>query len=135
MTWIPRDETHFAARLGRILVRRESERGARCRMLPDAGIANVVGNVHGGATLALIDVALGAAVEVLEIDAGDAVTFDLATHFIGAGRICDPLDAVIDVLRETGRFVFLRGLVVQDEHLVASFTATMLKPRRTAATP
>jgi hypothetical protein len=31
------------------------------------------------------------------------------------------------VLRETGRLIFLRGLVVQDEDLVASFTGTVRK--------
>jgi hypothetical protein len=35
---------------------------------------------------------------------------------------------VVEVLRETGRLVFLRGLVVQDEDMVASFTATIRKP-------
>ena len=41
------------------------------------------------------------------------------------------LDAVVEIVRETGRLIFLRGLVLQgadDSHLVASFTGTVRKP-------
>jgi acyl-coenzyme A thioesterase PaaI-like protein len=37
---------------------------------------------------------------------------------------------VCEVLRETGRLVFLRGLVVQEDETVASFTGTVRKPSR-----
>ena len=47
------------------------------------------------------------------------------------------IDAVVEVLRETGRLGFLRGLVVQaptdaSETLVASFSATIRKPSKGA---
>ena len=62
------------------------------------------------------------------ITAGTAVTLDLCTQFIGAGRIDEPLDAVVELLRETGRLLFLRGLIVQGDETIASFTATIRKP-------
>ena len=60
-----------------------------------------------------------------------SVTVDLQTQFIGAGDAERPLDSVVEVLRETRRLAFLRGLVVQDDDLVASFAGTVRKPTRT----
>ena len=38
------------------------------------------------------------------------------------------LDAVTEMLRETRRLVFLRELVMQEEHLIASYTGTIRRP-------
>lgn len=121
--------------LGRMLARVEGDK-ARVRIFPVEHLTNNVGNVHGAATLGLIDIALFAAGKLLrDIDAGGAVTIGIDTQFIGAGDAGKPLDAVVEVLRETGRMVFLRGLVVQgeapeDEKIVAAFSATTRKPSR-----
>jgi acyl-coenzyme A thioesterase PaaI-like protein len=64
------------------------------------------------------------------IDAGKSVTIDLQAQFIGGGDGARPLDAVVEVLRETGRMAFLRGLIVQGDDLVASFSGTARKPSR-----
>jgi hypothetical protein len=34
---------------------------------------------------------------------------------------------VVELLRETGRLAFLRGLIVQDDDIVASFEGTVRK--------
>ncbi|MBU0823634.1 MAG: PaaI family thioesterase, partial [Alphaproteobacteria bacterium] len=63
-------------------------------------------------------------------NAGHSVTLDLSTQFVGAGRVGEPLDAVVELVRETGRLIFLRGLVVQgegDSHIVLSFAGTIRK--------
>ena len=68
-------------------------------------------------------------------DAGMAVTLELSTQFIGAGRLDEPLDAVVEIMRETRRLLFLRGEVVQgddDSHLVAAFSGLVRKPSRRA---
>ena len=62
--------------------------------------------------------------------AGPAVTLDLNTHFIGGGRVGEPLEAQVELLRETGRLLFLRGLLVQGETTVAEFSGTIRKPTR-----
>ncbi len=81
--------------------------------------------------LGLADVSLFATARTLLGDHLDgAVTLDLACQFIGAGRVGAPLDAVGEVLRETGRIVFLRGLIEQEGTLVASFNAGLRKPSR-----
>src|SRR3546814_16991066 len=64
----------------------------------------------------LVDIALFAASHQFgSLNAGHSVTLDLSTQFVGAGRIGEPLDAVVELVRETGRLIFLRGLVVQGE--------------------
>jgi uncharacterized protein (TIGR00369 family) len=117
--------------LGTTLARAEDDNHARVRILPHRRLTNAADNVHGGATLALIDVSLFATVQLLRgIDGAGSVTLGIDTQFIGPGDPVRPLDAVVEILRETGRLVFLRGLVVQDDDLVASFAASIRKPTR-----
>nr|WP_236660031.1 PaaI family thioesterase [Sphingopyxis lutea] len=104
---------------------------ARVRMVPERKHSNLGDNVHGAVTLALVDIALFAASHQFgSLDAGHSVTLDLSTQFVGAGRIGEPMDAVVELVRETGRLIFLRGLVVQgagDAHIVLSFAGTIRK--------
>lgn len=129
LTWELVDQTRFnALTMGKLIVRKESETSARLRMFPTVRHSNLGNNVHGGVTLSLIDISLFAAARMAGvIEVGAAVTLDLTAQFIGAGRIDEPLDAMAEVLRETGRMVFVRGLVEQGTHLVASFTGTVRK--------
>ncbi len=133
LSWDTVDRERFNAQvMGKLLVRSEGPKTCRLRMFPQVHHSNMLGAIHGGVTLALIDIALFAAMRtLLDGDAVGSVTLDLTNQFIGVGHLDEPLDAVTEVLRETRRLVFLRGLVVQGEHLVASFTGTLRKPRST----
>ena len=114
--------------IGRLLVRKERDGCARVRMFPTLAHSNFGDNVHGGATLGLIDVSLFAASFALgALDGGHGLTLDLSTQFIGLGKIDQPLDSVVELLRETGRLIFLRGLVVQADTTVAAFSGTIRK--------
>jgi uncharacterized protein (TIGR00369 family) len=126
--WAFRDDTRYNAFLGEVLVRLEDD-VARVRMTPERRHSNFGDNVHGGTLLGFIDVALFAAIRTFGlIDAGPAVTLDLNTHFIGAGKIGEPLEAKIELLRETRRLLFLRGLLIQDAGVVCEFSGTVRKP-------
>ncbi|WP_228243775.1 PaaI family thioesterase [Porphyrobacter sp. GA68] len=127
-TWDLKDQTRFnAAVMGKLIVRREGG-ACRLRMFPERRHTNVQDMVHGAVTLSLVDIALFAALRTLsDNEPGRAVTLELSSHFIGAGKPDRPLDAVTELLRETGRLVFLRGQVVQDDHLVASYSAMVRK--------
>lgn len=130
-TWRLNDDTRFNSHgLGRMLIRREGERSARVRLIEvETRHSNLHDNVHGGVTLALVDVAMfGTIYVVLGADAAGSVTLDLHNQFIGAGKVGEPLDVVTEVMKETRRLVFLRGTVEQDEHLVANFIGTLRKP-------
>ena len=114
--------------LGKLIVRSEGEGKARLRMFPEHRHSNLGNAVHGGTTLGFIDVALfGAARMFGLIDTGLAVTLDLSVQFIGAGRLNEPLDAEVELLKETRRLLFMRGLVLQSGHPIAGFSGTIRK--------
>ena len=126
--WQFRDNTRFNAFIEPLHVRVEGGI-ARVRMLPRHEHSNMRDHVHGGALLGFMDVALFAAARGFGVlSAGGAVTLDLSAQFIGGGLIGQPMEARIELLRETGRMLFLRGLVVQDGvPTIASFTGTLRK--------
>lgn len=130
LTWKLADETRFNGQvMGKMIVRLEGEGRARVRMFPQHRHTNLMGNLHGGTTLSLIDIALFGASRMFGlIEAGKAVTLDLSVQFIGAGKADVPLDAEVELLKETRRLLFLRGLVVQDGARVAAFSGTIRKP-------
>jgi len=130
MTWALSDPTRFNSFLGPFLLKVEGG-VARVRMTPRHEHSNLQDNLHGGALLGFIDVALFAASRGFGlIEAGTAVTLDLSVQFIGAGKVDDAVEAQVELLRETGRLLFLRGLVVQGEATIASFSGTIRKPSR-----
>ena len=131
-TWHLADTSRFNEQgVGRMILRSEGKSSARLQMFPERKHSNLHNNVHGGATLAFIDTALFAGARmVLGGDVANSVTLDLTCQFVGSGKVGQPLDAVVEVLKETGRLVFARGLVEQDGHLVASFTGTLRKPSK-----
>jgi uncharacterized protein (TIGR00369 family) len=130
LRWELSDPTRYnEAVLGPFLLRRDADGSARVRMIPQHRHTNLTGNVHGAVTLGLIDISLFAAWRLLrDGDATAAVTLGIDTQFIGAGDAARPLDAVVELLRETRRLAFLRGLVMQDGDIVASFSGTIRKP-------
>jgi len=136
LSWDLKDASRFNSFIEPLTVRVEPPTAdgrpcARVRMIPERKHSNLGDNVHGAVTLALVDIALFAASHQFgSLNAGHSVTLDLSTQFVGAGRVGEPLDAVVELVRETGRLIFLRGLVVQgegDEHIVLSFAGTIRK--------
>ena len=125
--WNLRDTTRYNAFLGPIMVQR-TDHIVRVRMMPERRHSNLRDAVHGATTLGFVDVALFAASRMFGfVEADSAVTLDLSTQFIGAGRIGGPLDAEVELLRETRRLVFMRGLVVQGDDRIAAFSGTIRK--------
>lgn len=132
-TWELQDTTRFNPQtMGKMLVRAEPGGRCRLRMFPERKHSNLLDMVHGAVTLALMDIALFAAMRtILDGDAAGSVTLEMSSQFIGAGRLGTPLDAVVEVMRETRKLVFMRGTVVQgedDSHLVAAFSGIVRKP-------
>ena len=128
-TWDLDDPTRYNGSLGKMIVQPAGPGRGRCRIFPGHGQSNLGDAVHGGAILAFADVALFAGGHMAGMSDSDAVTLDLQASFIGAGKLGVPMDAEVELLRETGRMVFLRGLIVQDGETVASFTGTLRKIR------
>lgn len=126
-TWALPDESRFNATIGKLLVRAEGPGKARCRMFPEERHGNIGDAVHGGAILTFIDMALFAGGHMAGMSDSNAVTLDCAVQFISAGEIGRPLDAGVELLRESGRLVFYRGIVEQEGRTVAAFSGTLSK--------
>lgn len=127
-SWNLEDTTRYnTAVLGPMWVRREDEQ-CRLRMFPQRHHTNLGDNIHGATTLGLIDIALFATMHVLgRGHDGFAVTVELSTQFVGAGDSQRPLDAVSEIVRETGSMLFVRGTAMQDDDVVASYSGIVRK--------
>ena len=130
-TWDMADQDRFnPVVMGKMLLRQEGDRAARLRMLnTTTRHANLHGALHGAVILGLIDISLFVTVhQVVGGNAAASVTLDLSTQFVGSGRLGAPLDAICEVMKETGRLFFLRGNLEQDGELIASYMGTLRKP-------
>ncbi|WP_320407132.1 PaaI family thioesterase [Sphingomonas hengshuiensis] len=126
--WELRDPTRFNGFLGAILVRREAD-VARVRMVPEHRHSNLRDHVHGGALLGFVDIALFAGARGLDvITAGPASTVDVSVQFVAGAAIGEAIEARVELVRETGRMLFLRGLIVQEDTNIASFQGVVRKP-------
>ena len=127
-SWNLKDRTRYnTAVLGEMQVRREGDQ-CRLRMFPERHHTNLGDNIHGATTLGLIDIALFATMHVVGSgNAGPSVTVELSTQFVGAGDPSKPLDAVTEIVRETGRMLFLRGKAVQGDDALASYSGIVRK--------
>jgi acyl-coenzyme A thioesterase PaaI-like protein len=126
--WGPREDGRFNTLYDPILVRPLDGNRALVRFTPQRVLTSANGTMHGGGLLGFIDIALFAGARGCGVlDSGWAMTLDLSTQFIGPARHGVAIDAEVELLRETGRLLFLRGVVTQEEESVASFSATVRK--------
>ena len=131
--WNLKDDTLFnGAVMGRLITRIDEDGKARLRMFPERKHENLQGIIHGAVALALIDISMFTTMHTIGSgNAGPSVTLELSTQFVGGGDPTRPLDAVNEIVRETGKLVFIRGQVVQDDDVVASYSGIVrkMKPR------
>ena len=125
--WQMLDQGRFNGFIGALSVKREGK-VARVRTTFRHEHSNLRDHIHGGALAGFIDMALFAAGRSFGVLSGPASTLDMSIQFISGGAIGVPTEAHVELLRETGRLLFLRGVVVQDEVMVASFLGTIRKP-------
>ncbi|HEU4819906.1 MAG TPA: PaaI family thioesterase [Qipengyuania sp.] len=129
--WNLKDQTLFnGAVMGRMITRVDEDGRAILRMFPERRHENLQGIIHGAVTLALIDISLFTTMHTIGTgNAGPSVTLELSTQFVGAGQPDRPLDAVTEIVRETGSLVFVRGTVEQETEVVAAFSGIVKKMR------
>ena len=90
--------------------------------------ANRLGALHGGFIAAFADHALFAGLAAMgRPEQAAAVTVDLSMQYCGSGSIGLHLRAEVELLRETGRLMFLRQTIFQDDNLIAASSATVRK--------
>ena len=127
--WRLNDETFYnEVVLGPVLIRVESENTSRCRIFPKRHHLNASNTIHGALMLGFMDVTLFSTYHMVRnIDAAGSSTIDLSAQFISRAVPTSPLDAVVEILEETGRLCFLRGLLLQDDRTVAAYSGTIRK--------
>ena len=127
--WNLKDPTLFnGAVMGKLITRVDPDGKARLRMFPQRHHQNLQGIIHGAVTLSLIDIALFTTMHTIGSgNAGPSVTLELSTQFVGGGDPARVMDAVTEIVRETGKLVFVRGMVVQEDDTVASFSGIVRK--------
>jgi uncharacterized protein (TIGR00369 family) len=126
-SWDVAEDNRFNGTIGRLLVRADGPGQATCRMFPEERHSNLGNMVHGGAILTFIDMAFFAGGRLSGADVIRAVTLDCNVRFLSPGRLGVPLDAQVELLRETRRLAFFQGKVVQEGELIAAFSGTLRK--------
>jgi uncharacterized protein (TIGR00369 family) len=102
---------------------------SHCRMILRPKHMNGQGNVHGGVLMTFADYALFViARDQLEGIGGVTVSFNC--DFIGPAGTGDLLEASGEVIHETGRMLFVRGLVKTGEATLLNFSGVLRKIRR-----
>jgi uncharacterized protein (TIGR00369 family) len=106
-----------------IAIERSDPEGATATMVADERHLNPGGTVHGGALAALVDVAMGAAVNAGSDDEERPVTIEMKVNYLEAGET-GPLRATAIVRRRGSRFTVLEAEVLQGDQVLVFATAT-----------
>ncbi len=119
----------FAGQTGIILFQPEGEQ-ARVRMFPTRKHLNMGGSIHGGAVMSFIDMAMFAGGLCAGVERAHYVTLDLPTHFLARGQPGEPLDAHVELVKQTRGHAFLQGVVRQGGEPCYSFAGTLKRVSR-----
>jgi uncharacterized protein (TIGR00369 family) len=130
--WNSADDGRFNSVLGKLLARADGPGRATCRMFPEKRHSNLGDMVHGGAILTFIDMALFVGGRLAGVEVKGAVTLDCNVRFLTRGLIGVPMDAEVELLRETKRLAVFQGKIVQEDAIVAAFSGTLRKSTKEA---
>jgi acyl-coenzyme A thioesterase PaaI-like protein len=129
--WIAWSDPHpdtFLQAIGRGYMRADSATNALVGLETRSGHRNRLDSLHGGFLAAFADHAyFGGLWAMGHVEQVNGVTIDLSMQYLGSGKVGPDLFAEVELLRETGRLMFLRMLIKQDGQLVAASTATLRK--------
>jgi len=124
-SWGDFPRSSFAAATGRLVFKPDGPGRGICRMFPTEAHMNMGGSIHGGAVMSFIDMACFAGGRCAGMAQGHYVTLDLTTHFLARGQCGIPLDAHVELVKQTRSLVFLQGIVRQNGEPCYSFSSTL----------
>ena len=120
----------FAGATGRLLFKPDGPGRGICRMFPTEAHMNMGGSIHGGAVMSFIDMSMFAGGLCAGMDRAHYVTLNLSTNFLHRGHAGSPLDAHVELVRQTRGHAFLQGVVKQNDETCYSFHGTLKKVNR-----
>lgn len=123
--WRDMNEGRFQDLIGAVYFRRRDDGTIECRAATGREHSNMQDMLHGGYIMAFIDQALFA-IAAPSLALHRAVTVTCNTEFLGAGVPGEDILAHGEITRETGKMLFLRGMVTQGGP-VASFSSVLKK--------
>ena len=92
---------------------------------------NGQGNVHGGVLMTFADYALFVIARDSLREVG-AVTVSFSSEFIGPADIGELLEARGEIIQETGRMLFVQGMIYSGERKLLRFSGVLRKVPRKA---
>ena len=129
-SWGDFPRSSFAAATGRLLFRPDGPGRGVTRMFPTQDHMNMGGSIHGGAVMSFIDMSMFAGGLCAGMERGHYVTLDLTTHFLARGRAGSPLEARVELVKQTRGHAFLQGIVKQNGENCYSFSGTLKRVNR-----
>ncbi|MGW8202496.1 PaaI family thioesterase [Sphingomonas bisphenolicum] len=128
--WAEPHPDTFLKAIGRGYMRDLGSGRAQVALETRPGHRNRIDMLHGGFLAAFADHAFFGALWAMGLkEHVNGVTIDLNMQYLGAGKVGPDLIAEVELLRETGRMLFLRMVMTQDGEPVAASTATIRKAR------
>ncbi len=128
--WHGHHRHRFSELLGPYYFRTDEAGVVRCKMETGEQHMNGLGFLHGGFLMAFIDQVMFAVVRHRLSATMGAVTLSCDTHFLGSGRANEVLDGTGEIMKETGKMLFVRGMLTQHGEPVCAYTGTLRKVPR-----
>ncbi|CAA0091980.1 Uncharacterised protein [Zhongshania aliphaticivorans] len=118
----------FDARLDPFQLRKVANGKAEALFDTNTGCQNAQNGFHGGYLAVRAEQVIYLPLFVnRSVAFGRVVTIDLTLQYVAGGTIGLPLLAEVELIHETGRMGFTRGVLKQDDRVLTSFTATLRK--------
>jgi uncharacterized protein (TIGR00369 family) len=130
--WRGHHRNRFTDLIGAHYIRIGEDGAVECAMPAEDKHLNGLGFLHGGFLMAFIDQVMFAIARPRLSATVGAVTLSCDTHFLGSGVAGKNIHGSGEILRETGKMLFIRGLLTQDGNSVCAFTGTLRKVTRQA---
>jgi acyl-coenzyme A thioesterase PaaI-like protein len=111
-----------------LLVRAAGEGRAEALIETGPRSRNSTGGLHGAFLSAMAEKTLFLPLFVHgRVGTGGVVAVDFSLQFLSGGDVTRPMLAEIELLRETGRMAFVRGLLRQDGLALVGYSGTLRK--------
>ena len=123
------DDSHkgrFAQSALNPIIWREEGAQVRAKMASGVEHTNNGGVLHGGFLMSFADMALFA-IAYKALETTYAVTVTCNFEFLGAGEPGVDVEAVGEVIKETGKTIFVRAVAYQGDRAVLNFSGTLRK--------